>query len=294
MTLWQNDVLSLPTCLWQTYRDILQSTGLLDACVEGLEKKAIHGGATAAEAQEHFTYRFPTSAARLCFLTLDPKGSLRNYSNDLKISFATDSLVVVDLAGGTGAAIIGITSTIAKLRELGLLAKLPLTVKVFAADISPDALDVYKQMISAFVPFGEAQGVSVELKTFQWDASNPALTSKLFDACTAAAAQCELFVIVSNLSGVGKTAIDTFERSFAHVTERISNMDSTFIWVEHPGNSATTFLQHVWNMCFGWLFPGTKAEIAADNFEFRHEIQKGGCTLKGGIQIFQYKRNSGE
>lgn len=294
--MWTGSRLNLPSIMWRSYRNVLLKHNKLSACEAGTNAKNIVGGQTDAETFDHFTYRFPNSVSRLCYLCLNPKGETSQVSSDLQTSFAVEEVHLLDLAAGTGAAAVGILATLSELRRQKKLPTLPLTVKIFAADISPKALEIYAEIINDLKPELNSQAIKVEVKMTLWDASDASQIASICDEWLAAAFEKELFVIVSNLSGVGNETLEKFKRSFQHVTERLATKPSTFLWIEHHGTSAVGFLKKVHELIFAvapWLTggPGNKQEGA--KYKWLHELQNENKILPGGLLVAGYSRYTG-
>lgn len=291
--MWSNNTLHLPQVLWETYTAVLQNNGVLDECTRGTENKNIHGGANAAESLEHFIHRFPNSASRLCYIVKDPAGDLSEASRSVITSFPSHEIFVLDLVGGTGAGTIGILAAICHQRIEGELPKLPLTVNIYAADISDAALQIYSEMIDNIRAPCLAIGIKLNYCMQVWDATDVAQTSQLCDNWLAQAGAAEVFVLVSNISGAGNSLLEEFKRSFQHVTERVANRAFTLLWIEPRGRGSKNFLTRVVNGIFSaarWVthyFTTTTDH----SYKWKHELLIGEKILPGGLQLLNYDRS---
>ena len=116
-----------------------------------------------------------------------------------------------------------------ELRMAGIVPMTPLSVKILGADISPYALDLYRDQFEQLVPILAGVGISVRLETRTWDATDVQQTNNLIDDyLEGAGAHNEYFVIVANLSGASKTLFRQFEESFKQIWIRLSGRASSF------------------------------------------------------------------
>ena len=292
--MWLEKVLHLPNSLWDAYRSVLTAHNLLSACTTGTEKKNIYGGATQVEAEEHFVYRFANSASRTCYLVQPESADFIEISTALAVSFASKDIHVLDLAAGTGAGVLGILSSIAELRSSGGLPKLPLNVHIYAADISDAALTIYAELLTELEPTFASVALGVSLLSACWDASETASTNVLCNDWLASVGKAETLVLVSNLSGVGKALLDDFKRSLQHITERVSHLPNTLLWVEPQGKSAKKFLEKVAELIFKpakWFVPQSRHGLES-KYKWRHEIQLDNKEINGSVQLLSFKRSA--
>jgi hypothetical protein len=229
----QDGTLHLATILCDAYRNELQARGLLETAAEGSLEKAIHGGQSPEETLKHFTFRFPTSSARIVCVLVDPSGDFGALPANVFQSFSNDRISVLDAPCGAGAGLLALLTTLAVAREKKRVPRLPLTVSVVGADISQTALDIYTGLAARITPLLANEGIYLELSTELWDATQADQTSRLCDRWLDRHFDAnEYFVLVGNLSGVGDELAESFKRSFHHITERIANIRSTILWVE--------------------------------------------------------------
>lgn len=288
-----DNVLQLPYSMWVVYASILAEYGKLQACAGGTSKNEIYGGPSFEQTIDHFTYRFGNSISRICYLIVDPDHQIRDVSSDLLATFAGDSIRVLDLAGGTGAGMVGLLSTLVQLRMNGDLPRLPLNVEIIGADISSDALQIYKKFLEKSKPFYREAGILVDIITQTWDASDSSQTADLCDTFLEACGDMELFVLVSNLSGVKSHQWTQMTRSFQHVTERIARKTSTLLWIEPQGGGATEFLSKVRKGVFdfaSWL-KLVSVEKAEFKYKWHHRIQIAKKEIDRGVQVMRYIRS---
>lgn len=184
------------------------------------------------------------------------------------MTFGSKDLHVLDLAGGTGAGILGIVSSIVE-----LLPELPLNIYLYAADISTVALSIYSEVADELSQQFRAAAINVEFKATEWDATKPASTNLLCNAWLNSVGSSETFVLISNLSGAGNALLEDFKRSFQHVTERVSHLPNTVMWVEPE--SAEKFLKKVVKLIFepaSWFTQPSSHDFSA-TYKWFHKLQ---------------------
>lgn len=282
--------LHLAKALCDVYRDELQARGQLELAVKGSDEKRIHGGATADETLKHFTFRFPTSAARIVSVLVDPLQTFASLPANVFQSFSSHKIAVLDAACGTGASLLALLTTLAVARSSKRLPRLPLTVGVVGADISPTALEIYSGLAVRLGPLLASEGIFLELSTELWDATQADQTSGLCDKWLDRHHDAnEYFVLVGNLSGVGDELANSFKRSFHHITERIANIRSTILWVE-PIITLRVLeaIASVFNLSAWLQRPAGHQSPTKCQFYWWHSVEQ--KRLKGGVTVDRFER----
>ena len=296
--LWYDRRIMIPQVLAQAYRTELIRLELLEQAIAGTTKTSIHGGLTREETTEHFAYRFGNSVTRIEYVILDPNRKLNPIPLDVAVTFSSHHVAFLDIPCGTGAGAASILCSLHALRSAGLVPKLPLTVGITAADLSEPALEIYDSMMKRLTgPLAEA-GILIEWRTHRWDASLPHEMSQLCDAWFNQLPEAaEHFVLVSSMSGVGRTQFGEFERSFQHLVERLSNRMSTILWIEPESQSTRRFLKKVgdfFKKAISWLKPedGKSSESVFDSFAWWDAVR--GQEVTSTVAVQRYLRNAGE
>lgn len=302
--MWVNNVLHLPNLFWQTYERQLLRLGILDECRRGTDTHRLHGGPSEQEVKDHFAYRFGNSASRICYVLEDPQRHFAAASADIAATFAMGDISLLDLVGGSGAAVVTLLTHIYdQRREYVDNPSLPLTIRITAADYSQHALNVYREMVEVLIPQLEQVGVTVSITTEIWDGTRVDQTSALCDRWLGRSADSnELFVCVCNLSGIGASRLDQFARPLQHVTERIANYPSTFVWLEPGAPSGQRFLAKAKKIIFqvaNWFTESTQGRDSDSpgmpnaSYHWKHEIQESRNLIKSDVSILRYRRNPG-
>jgi len=286
--------LRLPPALHSAYRAELEDRGLLPAAVVGSMEKNIHGGPTPEETLEHFKYRFTNSAVRVVCVLVDPAHVFASLPAEVFQSFSSHKIAVLDVACGAGASLLSLATVLGVVRSARLLPSLPLELSVYAADISETALAIYSNLVGRIGPILEQQGISLRVTTTVWDAAHPDQTSALCDSWFSDSSDAnEHFVLVGNISGVGKGAFDHLERSFLHIGERIANRASTLLWIEPGISSSLSFMQKVVNLVrrkLSWLTRSTGVdETLSCEFAWWHPIEE--KELAGTVSVQRFSRS---
>lgn len=291
--MWQDNRLHLPNSIWETYRRVLIKHGRLEECQANALGRGEIGGEDAESALRHFVYRFPNSASRMCYIVENPKKDCNFISDEIKDSLFEGTLCILDLVGGTGAAVVSLLCCIDEMRRQRIRPMLPLNISIFAADISSHALSIYEEMLGEITGLLLESGIAISWKTEVWDARDVSATAALCDRYLQHTKGSELFVIVSTLSGIKNRGLDNVSRSFLHVTERISNHPSTFIWIEPVGKSGLEFISRVANLILdlGYWFTNKTPQTFQAVFSWWHKLQLTNQNLPGGVLVRMYKRN---
>jgi len=237
-------VLQLPLLLWTCYEQELTDRGLLNQAQIN-RGGAIHGGQDQQSTIDHFCHRYGNSASRVTYFVLDPDNRFTEDQQRLLQSFATGSVAILDLACGAGAASFGLLSTLAEMRTNAALPTLPLNIHISAADISVHALDIYRSLIVRASEQLSAAGIHLTIEMTSWDMSSVEATNELcdrwFNACQVHQAN-ELVVVMANISG-DKEVWQSGSRSISHIAERVSNKQSSILWIEPGSDRAKNLLK---------------------------------------------------
>lgn len=243
--LWQSEELSIPEKLKITYSEKLNELGILEKAIEGKPKSsAIHGGVTDEETIEHYTYRFSSSGGRLEFVAISPNDTMEQISNAVLSTFSQGEVSVLDIPGGTGASLCSLLTTIAVLRNDGVVPTLPMTVRIVCGDVAPKANEIYGEMIEKIEPFLYENSISVQYETMIWDATRNDHTAQLIDKWfSISKPSSEYIVCVSNFTGalIGAGILEEFKPCLSQILARLYDKKSTLLWVE-PGSKSTAKL----------------------------------------------------
>jgi hypothetical protein len=249
--LWVDEKLHIPKALNSSFRTQLEQLGELDRATEGkTTEKAFHGGITDKETVDHFVYRFPVSSGRVQYAALSPCNNLVTISDALMSTFSSGDVSVLDIPGGTGAAMCSLLLTVATLRSRGTIPVLPLTVRITAGDLSPKALEIYGDMISEAKSYLNKNSIVVEFKPVVWDATRTDHTAMIVDEWfEMSTSNSEFMVCISNFTGalIDAKLFDDFSPSLNHILARLHGRRNTLVWIEPKTGSAKQLVKKLTN-----------------------------------------------
>lgn len=286
-SVYRDDLLLIPENLADDYVQELHAIGHYeDACKK--ETSSSTGGADLERTYNAFVDRFCASVCRSAYLVLDNEQRLKPVSDELIARLGDGRLAILDVPCGSGAGLLGLLSLIVSLRVNGSLPRLPLTIHVTAGDFSGAARSLYENVLSRAVPWLEEQGIRINWTTHGWDASDQFSTSAIVDQWLNNSPGCEDFVVlVAAFSDAAANNFNKFERTFQHITERIHNRSSAFVWIEPNWKKTSKFfdaLERHFNNITNW-FCGTKR--LSDNFRWHHPLNGNECD--GKIMVVRHK-----
>jgi len=229
----------------------------------------------------------------VCIL-VDPADSFAALPVELFQSFSSHKIAVLDAPCGAGAGLLSLLTVLATARAHRQLPTLPLTVGVIAADISPTALEIYSSIATTLAPELAKHGINLDITTQNWDASQVNQTSAVCDTWFSKYHDAnEYFVLVGNLSGIMDPAlVQAFQRSFEHITARISNVASTVLWIEPIiEKSITKRIKEMFSLSW-WLKPSENLpQDAHSRFNWRQPIED--KIISGTVMVHRYERRDG-
>lgn len=292
-----------PDCLASAYRGVLSATGNLERALT-ITPDGQTGGPSSAAAADHFVSAFSGSCARLKLAALDPKRDLQDASDLFMRAFSGGKVALLDAPCGAGAASAALLSTIAELRRLEVIPRVPLDVHLVAGDISPDALSYAAQMLEGMRAALRRQGITVHPLFRRWDLLDELSTTELLHAWMVHAPECrEHFLLMANFSaflhssGNFKNAKNRLEEMFRWAAVR----RSTVVWIEPQTNIA---LESVLPRVIKAFFVKTLELIGAakpsdpepkpllSNAHFRHPLRVDGHSAVR-LSLVKLTRNPG-
>lgn len=242
-SLWDSarGLMTLPRSLEVAYTEVIRQSGLNALVDERKKDSAPIGGLNQESADQHFAWAFDGSAARAALAVLDPKSELGRTS-DIFLQFtAGETLALVDAPCGACAATIAFLTTVAELREKGVLPRIPLDVKLVCGEISEASRVHAKNMLSAVSDALEEQAIFVDHRIEAWNVLDSASTTTLVKTMIAHGGECAArMVVVANFSGFlgsegrQKKADPQINELFRYA----SGPGSFAIWIEPNTNKA--------------------------------------------------------
>lgn len=292
-TLWKDDVLHQSKKLIKVYKDELESLDMYEYAKNSKEERTdgAIGGKDEEETKKHFSERFLTSCARVQFVVLDPKKHFLEISKDLKSTFSSGFISILDIPCGTGAGILSLLSNLAELRQFSKVPRLPLYIDILGGDYSESALDIYSKLLNNIKLELEKELIYISFDIFEWNASDMKSTNLLTTQWLKDENKFEEFYIfMSAFSGVGSSNYNRFEESFKFIQNRICHQPSTIIFIEPNTIEAKSFTKKIaktFVKVFSWLI-GKEESTNGERFSWYDEIRNN--TAKSEVLVKQYSR----
>ena len=279
VTLWQPDhdngpyptgghrpqgLLRLPPSVAARYIDLLRSRNLLAGARDTSQREdnGPIGGESLADTHEHFAKRFSGSCGRLQLYWLDPRNAFPNVSDSIVHLCSGGEVRLLDAPCGAGAGSVTLLSLIAELRDQEVLPAHPLKVSVLGADISEHARDIAEAWHDELTEWWLSNGIEVEWKGTEWDATDHADTGVLIERWRKpVTAQTKMALAVSSFSGFLGTLtgaspqrrwFDECAGSIQQLMAATARFGANTYWLEPPGN------RHA-----GRVFPRLNNEVLA-------------------------------
>lgn len=194
------EVLHIPEQIADAYLGVVDARGIRGLLAD-LEDGPV-GGASKEETESHFVNRLDGSLARVQLALLDPRHELENTSDTLILPLSGGTTCVADAPCGAGAGVLSLLSVVADLRRSDILPRVPLDVKLVAADISPHARELAGEMLKGVRPFLEEQAINVSVEWIEWDATNVASNTHFVRRTIVASDSCaRKLLLIANFSG---------------------------------------------------------------------------------------------
>lgn len=180
-SLWDrvNRRLVLPPALAAAYLAALTDAGLLELSNSRDRKSPPVGGLSQEETDKHFAQSFDGSVARVQLAVLDPNNDVASISDAFIRCLSGNDLCLVDAPCGAGAATLSFLTTIAELREKGILPRQPLDVMLVAAELSRPARDRATDVFQRVNVYLESQAIFVKHEFLAWDVTSRISNTKL-------------------------------------------------------------------------------------------------------------------
>lgn len=242
-SVWKDNKLHQPEALTTVYREKLEALGVSQQVIDYDPKKKSKGaigGQDESETITHFIERFLASAARVQFVVIDPHKNLNDISSDIKASFCSGIISVLDIPCGTGASILSLLCDIREIRIHKLLPCLPVHISITAGDYSETALEIYSDLLTGIKQSLEEVNMFMDYKTHSWDAKDLSSTDKIMSIFLKHNAE-EYYVFMSAFSGEVAKNFDEYKDSILHIQTRVSNLNSCILHIEPESNPAEKF-----------------------------------------------------
>lgn len=239
-TLWhaKTTCLHLAPTLRKAWVHLLLSAGLEEKARLPVPDGKI-GGLSKEATDDHLTWCFSGSAARVQLSFLDPGDKLSDVADAFAKVFSGGTVLLADLPCGSGAAALALLANIAELRLQNRIPRLPLNVKIVGGELSVFGRN-YASLATEHIKDELAeQAIWVTTEFLSWDALDKFSTAELTNRLTVLGQECSArLMVMANFSGFlqregkWKEALPQFESLFLH--GRAHN--SFALWIEPQTN----------------------------------------------------------
>ncbi len=290
-SLWRNARYHVSQHLQAVYENELKARNLFDIASTKSGKNHVYGGATAEQTNDHFAHRFSASVVRVQHVLLDAQDKFGDIPKDVIQTFTSHRVSMLDIPCGTGAAGLALISVVHELRLAGIVPMLPLQIDILAGDISTHALAVYENQLRALKSVVESTGISLNLTTCVWNATDLMSTNGLCYAWEQSAGRAsERFVLVTNFSGDGEKILAKIKESIRHISARASFNKATLLWVEPASKSGKSFSKTIKDWIASLFGPGETEthELPLSDAKWWHALHM--CEYSVTSTVQQYER----
>jgi hypothetical protein len=241
--LWSADLqlLQLPDALAQAFEAVVDAKGIRGLLQQVGEKGPV-GGRGEEDTLSHFVNRFDGSSARLQLAFLDPHDHLAETSNVILSRLSGGITCFVDAPCGTGAGFLSLLLITARLRELDVLPRVRLEVRLVAADVSESARAIANDLLGSVRERLEDQAIFVEAEWIFWDVSSEQSTVSLNKEAIRKSDGCRAnLLLVANFSGhlIGNKQLKVADPQLYELFKYFSGDDSFAVWIEPNTKDAT-------------------------------------------------------
>lgn len=240
-SLWRKEAkcILLPPNLVSVWQQLLEAEGLLEKAQQPTPENLIGGGSKEVT-DDHLTWRFTGSSARVQMAMLDPLDNLDLVADAFAKTFAGGRVFLADLPCGSGAAVLTILCTIAELRKTRRIPRSPLYLTVLGGELSEFARAYAHKGIGGLVESLQTEGIFVDADFLHWNACDKFSNADLIKELTLRSAGCGArMLVLANFSGFlqssGKwdAARAQFDALFLHSRDE----NSCAIWIEPLTNN---------------------------------------------------------
>ena len=203
-SLWNGGIIYFSAVLRNIYDDTLSQYSLIEKAKVFVS--GVVGGPSANEADQHFAQRYLTSASRVEFAYLDPMNLWVDIHNILNEILSEGRIGLLDLACGSGAATLGLVSTLIELREKRILPQLPLSIHIIGADYSARSLEIFKKQLEPLLNVGKRYGIDITSELLICDLQSATDINDVLRKFTSGEFD-DYLVVIANISSALETEV---------------------------------------------------------------------------------------
>ncbi len=194
--------LLLPPALAEAYRNAIDDAGLGTLAAGRNRGSPPVGGLTQQDTDKHFAQAFDGSVARAELAVIDPNNDVASISDAFIRCLSGNQLCLVDAPCGAGAATLSFLTTIAELREKGILPRQPLEVRLVAAELSEPARLRAIEMIQRVNDFLESQAIFLTHEFLEWNVTSAVSNANLVRRMVVNSdAVAKTLLVIANFNG---------------------------------------------------------------------------------------------
>lgn len=232
--LWTNKCLELPSSLMDAYHRQLARLGLPATFPARLAKygRGQRGGSSKEDAEAHYATMFAGGAARPILVYIDPERIFEEPGRAIRERFVEGRLVLVDAPCGAGCTSLSVLAYVAHLRTERVLATAPLSIVMFAADISAPSRDLLGRKLAELQPALQAAAIEVEIRSRDWDISDTHTVLRAANELAgSSSAETPILVLVGAFS---EALRQNFATQFATLGAQLTTLGraTTIVWIE--------------------------------------------------------------
>lgn len=230
-SLWNDSAINFSDTLRVIYADTLAKYALTEQAK--VYAVGVVGGVSAHEADEHFAKRYLTSCSRVEFAYLDPLNRWTNIHNILNEILSEGRIGILDLACGSGAATLGLITTLIELRHKRILPVLPLSINIVGADYSQRSLDIFNAQLTPLVIAGNKYGVNIISNLVICDLGNATHITNTLAKFTSSHADDYLVLIANISSALEKEGFrDNMDRAMTLILGHLNGKSANILSIE--------------------------------------------------------------
>ncbi|MGB3790985.1 MAG: hypothetical protein WA949_23470 [Phormidesmis sp.] len=284
-SLWSNDRFEIPESLTDSLWEVLEANGLLEMA-QLAELPKVNGGADKVSTEEYLAKLCAVSCVRPMSVLLDPQKNHSLPKKLLRECTHQGKIALIDFPSGCGTTTLGLLSTVEQMRRERHWIAFDLEVSVLALDISPYALDHFKNLLDTCKRKLNRQLIQLRLETQVLDVADKETVSRVInDWVTQIEDDVDyILVVASAFSGYATQSPDnekSVSDSFDFIKRRLytqKEQSRFLIWMEIQSKSAETFMKKLAKVL------GFSSSINRSRYKFMNPFQRKerACNLQSG------------
>lgn len=283
-SLWNNGRFEIPETLVDPLWTVLEKHGLLEMA-QLAEVPKVCGGASEEETDEYFAKLCAVSSVRPMSVLLDPDGNHQIPRELLRECVHQGRLALIDFPSGCGTTTLGLLSAVEQMRRGRHWIAFDLEVKVLALDISPRALQHFRDLLDMCKRKFDKELIQISLTTEIVDIKEKENVSTIVNDWVSSIENDVDYILVLTSAFAGYATQpgnkESVAESFNFIKNRLytrKDQSRFLVWLEINSNSAQKFFKYL-SKALGFRDP-----INSSNYKFTNPFQKKErcCNLQSG------------